>query len=79
MEHWDKWGRDREEDKRRVYEFIVEYRKKHGGNSPSYRKIATGAGLSSVSMAYYRVNDLVDAGKLVRIHGELCLANEVAA
>ena len=42
-----------------IYQFIVEYKKAHDGNSPSIREIVRGLDLSSPSIAAYHLTRLV--------------------
>lgn len=58
-----------QEGANRVFRYIVYYKMKHDGNSPSYREIMAGAGVSSSSMVSFYLDELVKAGR-VRLSGE---------
>lgn len=51
-----------------VYNYIAEYQKTHDA-SPSYREIAAGLGLSSVSSVAEHVDNLVALGALKKTEG----------
>lgn len=53
--------------------FIIRYRARHGGNSPSYTQIMRGCGLSSTSVAWRIVKDLIDDGRLYKVDNRLCV------
>lgn len=55
-------------EKNKVYEFILNYKRTHGGCSPSYDDIARGCGLSSKSVVRYNLKALETEG-LVRTVG----------
>lgn len=48
-----------------VYEFIVKFKLRHNGNSPTLREIAHGCDLSSNSTVTYHVNKLKEDGRVV--------------
>ena len=54
------------EQRRKIYGFIVRYKEQHDGNSPTYREIMTGCQLKSVSTVGYYLADLEDRGLIVR-------------
>lgn len=56
-----------------TYNFIINYAKTHGGNSPSYGKIAAGCGFSKPT-AFASVKQLVTAGLLEQRDGEIIIA-----
>jgi hypothetical protein len=47
-----------------VYEFIIEFKSTHDGNSPSVREISDACGISSVSVTCYYLGKLTDAGMI---------------
>lgn len=47
-----------------VYQFIVEYKIKHGGNSPSIREIGDGSGITSTSNVTYHLKKLIEYGAI---------------
>ena len=49
-----------------AYEFVVGYKKIHDGNSPSFREIMEGCGISSLSVVLYYLNKLEDRGLIRR-------------
>lgn len=50
-----------------VYEFIVSYKKKHDGNSPSMREIMTDLNISSTSVVTYHLEKLERMGLIKRV------------
>lgn len=50
----------------RVYDFIVEHKHRHDGNSPTYREIMDGASVSSTSMVRFYLNKLEKQGLIRR-------------
>lgn len=54
-------------DKRdEVYDFILEYKTKHEGNSPSFSEIAEGCNLNSTSLVNYYLDQLEIDGRIKR-------------
>ena len=53
-----------------IYNYISEFIKNNNGQSPSYRDICAGIGLSSVSAVAEHVDNLVKIGALRKIPGE---------
>lgn len=51
------------ETRQKVYEYLIEYIKKHG-YAPSVREIAEGVGLRSSSSAYNHLSKLEEEGKI---------------
>lgn len=49
-----------------VLGFIVNFKKVHDGNSPTYREIMAGCGLASTSLVAYYLDDLEERGKILR-------------
>ena len=47
---------------RAVYEYVCRHKQSHGGNSPTYREIADGAGISSTSVVRYALDGLAAHG-----------------
>lgn len=45
-----------------IYRFIVEFKMKFDGNSPSIREISRACGISSTSMVNFYLEKLVDQG-----------------
>lgn len=50
---------------RRVFEAIIAHKRLHDGNSPSLREIMRATGITSISVTWYHLQRLVNAG-LVR-------------
>lgn len=51
-----------------IFRFVVEYKRAHGGDSPSRRQIQTALDISSLSGVAYHLELLADAG-LVTLSG----------
>jgi hypothetical protein len=49
-----------------VFQFIVDYKLIHDGNSPSYREIMDGCKIKTTSMVTYALDRLEEAGKITR-------------
>ena len=49
-----------------IYEFIVQFKIDHDGNSPTYREIMAAIGISSSSTVAYYLNQLEEAGLIIR-------------
>jgi SOS-response transcriptional repressor LexA len=49
----------------KVYDFIVSYKRRHDGNSPTFREIMEGCGISSTSMVVFYLNKL-ELRRLIR-------------
>lgn len=47
-----------------VFNFIVAYKTKHDGNSPTTREIGAACGISSTSMVNYYLDRLAQAGRI---------------
>ena len=60
----------------KVYRAILAYKSAHGGNAPSYRKIAELLGEGSRQSAHRAVQRLVDEGLITVVDGEICLVGE---
>lgn len=54
-------GRMRRE---RIYQFIVDFKAQHDGNSPSVREIMTAAGITSTSVTDYHLRALERQGRI---------------
>lgn len=54
-----------------VYEFIVTHKKAHDGNSPTFREIISGCGISSTSVVLYYLNKLEQRGLIRRPEPEI--------
>ena len=50
----------------RVYAFIVAYKRRHDGNSPTYREIMDGCCLGSTSVVSYFLEQLKEKGLIRR-------------
>ncbi|MGI6730441.1 MAG: hypothetical protein ACOX5F_00905 [Anaerovoracaceae bacterium] len=50
----------------KLFEFIVDYKSTHDGNSPTYREMMLGTGLTTTSMVAYHLEKLEDEGKIAR-------------
>jgi hypothetical protein len=55
-----------------MYEFIVEYKHSHDGNSPTYQEIADGLGVKSLNTIFAYIHGMVDAGILIIKDRKLC-------
>jgi SOS-response transcriptional repressor LexA len=51
---------------KQIYDFIVSFKQTHDGNSPSFRDIQTGCGISTTSMVFYYLNKLEKRGLIRR-------------
>lgn len=49
-----------------VLDFIIRYKQQHDGNSPSMREIMAASSVSTLSLIDHILDDLVDAGLIVR-------------
>ena len=56
-----------------MYEFIVEYKTEHDGNSPTYREILDGMGIYSLNTVHMYIHGMIDAGLLEVIDRKLCV------
>lgn len=54
-------GRVRRE---RIYQFVLEYKAAHDGNSPTVREIASGCGLKSLSSVFGHLHNLCKLGQI---------------
>jgi hypothetical protein len=54
-----------------AYEFIVTYKHGHDGNSPTYREIMEGCGISSTSMVVFYLTKLEQRGLIRRPEPEI--------
>lgn len=52
----------------KVYDFIVAYKKKHDGNSPTHEEIKDAVGLKSKSSVNWHLSQLVKAGLIEMPH-----------
>lgn len=59
-----------------MFDFIVSYKRKHDGNSPTIRILAKELGYSSTSLVFDRLSKLEDAGK-IRVGGGKARSIEV--
>ena len=57
-----------------IFEFIVEYKKEHDGNSPTYHEIVAGTSILSTNTAWYYVQKLLKVGLMKMVDGKLCAA-----
>lgn len=64
------YGREPEQEDKTIhdetFEFIVDYKRKHDGNSPPYRTIMKKFGLASTSAVSARIDKLIADGRLRR-------------
>lgn len=51
---------------KQFYDFIVEFKKIHDGNFPTYVEIMEGLGASSLSIVHIYIEKLIKGGLLVR-------------
>ena len=61
----------------KIFDFIVDYKKKNDGNSPTVRTITEQFGISSTSVTYYVLRKLVKWGKITLNKGTAQLINVV--
>ncbi len=54
------------EKRKRLMQFIVDYKLAHDGNSPTYREMMRETGLSSTSMVAFHLEKLEEAGLIER-------------
>lgn len=59
-----------------VYDFVVAYKGRHGGLSPTYRAIKEALKISSPSVVSYYVKQLIEAGKLKKDGHKLSVPGE---
>jgi predicted transcriptional regulator len=52
-----------------IYQYIVTFKEKYDGNSPSFREIAIGCDISSTSMVNYYLDQLIDEGLIEMAEG----------
>lgn len=57
-----------EERKEAVFKFILEYKKKYDGNSPTFREIVNNTDLTSVSMTTFYLKQLEEDGLILIRH-----------
>ena len=50
----------------KVYDFILEFKRVHDGNSPTIREIVTSCKISSTSMVWFYLNQLAADGLIKR-------------
>jgi len=53
----------------RIYQYIINYKRAHDGNSPTYREIRDACRISSTSIVSYWIDKLVASGRL-RLSGD---------
>lgn len=61
-------GRERE-----AYRFIITYKAKHDGNSPSMREICAGIDIASTNTVSGYLDKLVSGGLITRRGGHICI------
>ena len=54
-----------------VYDFIVAYKSKHDGNSPTIREIGVACEISSTAVVSYHLGKLHTEGRIELIRGEI--------
>ncbi len=47
-----------------IYQYIINFKVEHDGNSPTIREITQGCHISSTSLANYYLGQLVDEGRI---------------
>lgn len=52
-----------------VFAYLLEYKARHDGNSPSYREIMSACEVSTLSLVHHYLNKLEAEGKLARTEG----------
>ena len=53
-----------EEATQAIYSFVVAHKRRHDGNSPSFRQIRKACNISSTSMVSFYLDKLVEEGKI---------------
>lgn len=56
-------------DQRKLYDFIIEYKRRSNGNSPSYREMMKHMGHSSTGQIYALLRALTQQGLIVQLTG----------
>jgi hypothetical protein len=56
-----------------MYQFIVDYKSSHDGNSPTYREIQDGLGVNSLNTVHMYIHGMIDAGLLTIINRKMCV------
>ena len=55
---------------KKIFDFIVTYKRNHDGNSPTGREIMDACNISSTSMVDFYLNELAKKGKIERLGGK---------
>jgi hypothetical protein len=56
-----------------LFEFIISYKESHDGNSPTYREMCAGIGVSSTNSIFQYIRKMEKHGLIEVIDGKLCL------
>lgn len=51
-------------NKKKIYDFIVSFKREHGGNSPTVREIADAVGIGSISVVHWYLRSLQGLGMI---------------
>lgn len=63
-------------NEQQIYEFIIQYRRATGGNSPSYRQICRATGIDSTSVVFRAVEKLIEDGYLYKKDSRICVSKD---
>ncbi len=58
-----------------IFQWIIDYKAEHDGNSPTIREIMKGTGVKSTSHMVWILDRLVELGQVYRKDGKLCIKN----
>ena len=56
-----------------LFQFIIEYKESHDGNSPTYREMVKGIDVSSTNTIFKYIRAMEKSGLLKVVDGKLCL------
>ena len=59
----------------RLFEFIIEYKEGHDGNSPTYREMCDGIGIVSTNTIFIYIQKMEKAGLIEMIDRKMCLTD----
>jgi SOS-response transcriptional repressor LexA len=57
-----------------LFEFIISYKESHDGNSPTYREMVDGIGVSSTNTIFQYIRKMEKHGLIKMVDGKMCLA-----
>lgn len=56
-----------------LFEFIISYKESHDGNTPTYREMCQGIGVSSTNTIFQYIKKMEKEGLILVVDGKLCL------